>query len=434
MSGLRRLLRQHGDSRDLLLFLIDGLDQAPDLLCRHLPTGRRCVVADATTAAIAANRLADALGAELIILPPRGEGQVVAGMTEAECLVQQLADGGATAAIAVGSGTLNDLTKFACHRTGIPAAVVATAPSMNGYTSACAALLDGDIKVSLPCPPPRIAVAPVDLLRQAPSRMVAAGFADLRSRPVSGADWYLGHRLLNTPYDRQALHLAHEAETITATAVDGLRTRDPDAIAALTAGLLLSGMAMDIAGTSAPSSGAEHLVSHLLDMRHHACGGPHDLHGCQVGVATLAVARLYERLLNSDLSTIQPPPLAPWEAMSESLKPHFGRLWSAVEPVARQVHGDDDSRRTRRIALGDNWPQILPELRGILGASPASPDSLLRAGAPVCFAEISIDADGARSALLHARFVRTRYTILDLLAELGVLEAWVDDLLADGEM
>lgn len=432
MSPLQAVLHQHGTTRALHLHLVNRVAQAPALLQRPFPDCRWTVVADETTQSLAGEQLARALGARVIVVPPRRDGAVVAGRAEADDVARQLRAHDTQVAVAVGSGTLNDLTKFASHAVGIPAAVVATAPSMNGYTSSCAAILDDGVKISVPCAAPRITVAPVDLLCQAPVRMVAAGFGDLRSRPVSGADWYLSHRLLGTSYDAEALRLVEVADDLATGAVDGLAHRTPAAIGSLSAALLLSGMAMDVAGTSAPSSGGEHLISHYLDMVHYARGGPQDLHGCQVGVATLAVAHLYERLLATDALALEPPEHEPWQALAGRLAPHFGVLWPAVESVARQVHGDDHSRRIRLQGLRRDWPGTQSSLRAILGHDATSPGDLIRAGAPVRFADIGLSTTQSRHALLLSRFVRARYTILDLAAELGVLESWVDDLLATG--
>jgi glycerol-1-phosphate dehydrogenase [NAD(P)+] len=431
---LRDLLQKHGTRRDLDLHLVERVEEAPALFQAGLVHRKWAVVADETTQRLAGTYLASALNAPLLRIPGRAGGAVVAGRAEADRLTRQLQTSGAEAVVAVGAGSLNDLTKFASQQLSIGCAVLATAPSMNGYTSAGAALLEGGVKLSVPCAPPRITVAPIGLLCQAPARMIAAGYGDLRSRPVSGADWYLSHRLLGTPYAAEALGLIDEADRVAAAAVDGLATRSPAAIANLTTGLLLSGMAMDIVGTSAPASGGEHLVSHYLDMFHFSCGGPHDLHGCQVGVATLALASLYERLLKIDIHAVQAPTHEPWTDLAERLASHFGPLWSAVEPIARQVHGDDEARQDRLETLRLGWAETTTELRRILGPNPTCTEQLQRAGAPIHFADLGVSPEQTRAALLHARFVRARYTVLDLAAELGLLDSWVDDLLATSHL
>jgi hypothetical protein len=136
----------------------------------------------------------------------------------------------------------------------------------------------------------------------------------------------------------------------------------------------------------------------------------------------------------TDVLALEPPEPEQWQTLAGRLAPHFGVLWPAVEPVARQVHGDDRSRRVRLERLRQDWRRTRSALRGILGHHATSPLELIRAGAPVRFADIGVSTVQSRHALLLARFVRARYTILDLAAELGVLESWVDDLLATGNL
>jgi glycerol-1-phosphate dehydrogenase [NAD(P)+] len=423
---LQSLLRLHGERRGARLRLLDTLAEAVADMADTLPEGRLAVVCDPTTLELAGRRLATSLSSpETIVIDGRHGQPPKAGIPEVEELRRRLQRAGVAGVAAVGAGTINDLTKAACHRLDLPYAVLATAPSMNGYTSAAAALLDDGVKTTVPCRPPVAVLAPIDLLRAAPAAMIQAGFGDLRSRPVSGADWYLGHRLLDTPYTAEALELADIAEGLTSSTAAALARGDAEAVARLGAALLLSGLAMDVAGTSAPSSGGEHLVSHYLDMSHFCHGTPHGLHGCQVGVATLATATLYERLLALEPDDIRrSTSLAPWASVAAGLQSHFGPLWPHLRDTALAVHGDETAVEARVQRLRQDWPETRARLSGILSPAATLRAELSQAGAPVRFSDLGVDRGLARSALIYGRYVRGRYTLLDLAAELGRLQEW----------
>src|ERR1035441_6408989 len=97
--------------------------------------------------------------------------------------------------VAVGSGTLNDLTKLASHRTGRPYMVVATAASMDGYTAFGASITYQGSKQTFSCPAPTAVVADLDVICSAPEGMNASGYADLLAKVPAGADWLLADAL-----------------------------------------------------------------------------------------------------------------------------------------------------------------------------------------------------------------------------------------------
>ena len=98
--------------------------------------------------------------------------------------------------VAVGSGVINDLTKRAAGELGIPYMVVATAASVDGYSSFGAALVSPEgAKQTYPCPAPRAIVADLGVMRTAPKEMAAYGFADLMAKIPAGADWILAAEL-----------------------------------------------------------------------------------------------------------------------------------------------------------------------------------------------------------------------------------------------
>lgn len=210
-------------------------------------------------------------------------GSVLAAMTSQDDML-----------LAVGSGTLNDVTKYVSARTGIPYVIAATAPSMDGYASTVApAILDG-FKTTLPAVYPAAIVADVDILKDAPMPMLTAGFGDIIGKFTSLADWRLSHQLNGEYYCPEVAGVIEAAVETCAANAKALAQREPQAIQAVTEALILSGLAMGMVGVSRPASGAEHQMAHYWEMDALRRGEEHPLHGNAVGVGTVLAASLYE--------------------------------------------------------------------------------------------------------------------------------------------
>ena len=210
-------------------------------------------------------------------------GSVLAAMTSQDDML-----------LAVGSGTLNDVTKYVSARTGVPYVIAATAPSMDGYASTVApTILDG-FKTTLPAVYPAAIVADVDILKDAPMPMLTAGFGDIIGKFTSLADWRLSHQLNGEYYCPEGAGVIEAAVETCAANAQALAQREPQAIQAVTEALILSGLAMGMVGVSRPASGAEHQMAHYWEMDALRRGEEHPLHGNAVGVGTVLAASLYE--------------------------------------------------------------------------------------------------------------------------------------------
>lgn len=210
-------------------------------------------------------------------------GSVLAAMTSQDDML-----------LAVGSGTLNDVTKYVSARTGVPYVIAATAPSMDGYASTVApTILDG-FKTTLPAVYPAAIVADVDILKDAPMPMLTAGFGDIIGKFTSLADWRLSHQLNGEYYCPEVAGVIEAAVETCAANAQALAQREPQAIQAVTEALILSGLAMGMVGVSRPASGAEHQMAHYWEMDALRRGEEHPLHGNVVGVGTVLAASLYE--------------------------------------------------------------------------------------------------------------------------------------------
>lgn len=209
--------------------------------------------------------------------------------------------------LAVGSGTLNDLTKYISARTGVPYVIAATAPSMDGYASTVAPMILDGIKTTLPAVYPKAIVADVDIMKDAPMPMLTAGFGDIIGKYTALCDWRLSRQLNGEYYCEEAATLVERALEKCANNAQGLAKRDPQAVEAVTEALILSGVAMGLVGNSRPASGAEHHMAHYWEMDALKRGEEHPLHGNAVGTAAVISASLYELAANELPEGFTPP-------------------------------------------------------------------------------------------------------------------------------
>jgi len=336
--------------------------------------------------------------------------------------------------VAVGSGTLNDLTKLAAHRAGRPYLAVATAASMDGYTAFGASITYEGSKQTFRCPAPTAVVADLDVICAAPAGMNASGYADLLAKTTAGADWLVADALGVEPIDRMAWVIVQGGLREALADPAGVRNRDREAVRQLTEGLMLAGFAMQSAKTSRPASGAEHQFSHLWDMQHLVHAGRAPSHGFKVGIATLAVAGLYEYLLARELDDLDVASCcAQWPddaAREKTVRALFSQ--EALKAVALQ---ESQAKQVDAAGLGRQletlrrvWPDLRERLRRQLIPWPELKDMLRAAGAPVEPEEIGISRARLRESFGQAYFLRRRFTVLDLAARCGLLEPALSEL------
>src|SRR5947208_12228447 len=159
--------------------------------------------------------------------------------------------------VAVGAGTINDLTKLAAQRAGRPYMSVATAASMDGYTAFGASITHNGSKQTFVCPAPQAVLADLKIIQAAPPEMNASGYADLLAKTTAGADWILADALGIEPIQPEAWRIVQGGLREMLAHPAGVPTGEPGAISHLTTGLMLAGFAMQSAQTSRAASGAE---------------------------------------------------------------------------------------------------------------------------------------------------------------------------------
>ena len=336
--------------------------------------------------------------------------------------------------VAVGSGTINDLTKLAAHRTGRPYLCVATAASMDGYTSFGASITHQGSKQTFHCAAPAAVIADLEVIRAAPPAMNAWGYADLLAKTTAGADWILADALGVEPIDPRAWSIVQSRLREALAEPAGVRAGQKEAIGRLIEGLLLGGFAMQASQSSRPASGAEHQFSHLWDMQHHTHHGSAPSHGLKVGIGTLAVTALYECLLTKPLQELDVDAhAATWLEEAAWVRRACERFGEGeLRAVAiREISAKNVSPaqiRTQLDQLRSTWPQLAGRLRQQLLPSASLREMLRGAGAATEPEQIGISRARLRESFWQAFFIRRRFTVLDLAVRTGELDSCLDKI------
>jgi glycerol-1-phosphate dehydrogenase [NAD(P)+] len=288
------------------------------------------------------------------------------------------------------------------------------------------------------CPAPRLVLADVDILAEAPAAMTASGYADLVGKITAGADWLVADALEREPIQPHAWALVQDSLREWTAQPELIGRRDRSVVERLTEGLIFAGLAMQAAKSSRAASGSEHQFSHLWEMQGLTHAGADVSHGFKVGIGTLASSALYERLLCRDLDRLDIDVLCrAWpgrEEIEHTVRRSHPASVMADNVVAQSLakHPSPDELRRRLELLRDRWPTLRERLHRQLLPAAELRDLLRAAGCPTHSSEIGLDADRFHKSYPLARQIRSRYTILDLAAEAGCFDACVAELFAPG--
>jgi glycerol-1-phosphate dehydrogenase [NAD(P)+] len=322
------------------------------------------------------------------------------------------------ALVAVGSGTLTDITRFVAFQTRLPFYSVPTAPSVDAYTSYTAAITIREVKYSFATKTAGGVYVSLPVLCAAPRRMIAAGFGDMVAKYTALADWKLANLLIDETLDESALCQAEAALQACIPQAEALRTAEPAGIAVLMESLLVSGSCMVQVRSSRPAAGAEHSLAHYWEIQHQLNHRPESLHGEKTGAASVIIAGLYERLRQMTRQEAQ-------RRLDRFIWPgpeqEISRIHSAYGPVADQVIGSKasflgpfgqkiDQVRERLLS---HWDDVQTIAAQVPGAEQIC--MLLQNAGAVCQPDqIHVSEDEVHQAIQSAMYVRDRLTILEI--------------------
>ena len=341
-------------------------------------------------------------------------------------------------AIAVGAGTINDLCKLASFDHDQSYMCVATAASVDGYSSSGAVVTRDGAKINIETKAPAVIVADTGVLAAAPKEMTAAGYADLAAKIPAGAEWMIADLFGTEPIIPAAWHVLQDVLGELIADPAGVASGKPQAIASLFAGLTLSGIAMQAARSSRPASCTEHLFSHYLDMTHHRYRGEFQSHGFQVGIGTLTMCAFFDEFLKMDLSRLDVDAcVAAWPTLEQEQRRALGLFRDFPVPQLgydeiTKKYDEAATVRTQLSRLRDDWPEFRAKLRRQCYTFEKMRALFADAGAPTDPEEIGISREKLRRMVDFTQLMRWRINLLDLAKRAGIYDELVSRVFGRG--
>ena len=320
--------------------------------------------------------------------------------------------------IGIGSGVIQDLSKYVSYQTKIPYFVVATAPSMDGYASSGAAMITGGMKVTYSATVPTAILADTEVIKDAPIEMIKAGYGDIIGKYSALNDWKLG-KIVNGEYFCKYIYdLTFDMLKKVLPLAEKLLQRDEESVKTLMEALILVGVAMSFAGNSRPASGSEHHLSHYFEITGIVDNEDYLPHGIDVIYSTAVTSKIREKIKNSNFPKTQ-------FALSENeYKNEIRRVYKSVANGCIELQKKLGTYEDNRI---ERYLKHEKEIKEVLNEAPLYEDiiSILDGiGLDINEFTKTYSDKKIKDAVRYAKDLKDRYTVLWMYYDMFGLEGW----------
>lgn len=264
--------------------------------------------------------------------------------------------------------------------------------------------------------------------------MIAAGLADLLGKYTCLCDWKLASIINSEHYCGRIVELMESSVDDVMKVAHKAKDRDPEVLGSIMEGLVLAGVAMSLYGNSRPGSGCEHHLSHYWEMVFEQAGKRPAPHGVQVGVGTVLILKLVEALRNTKVdfdaarAYAKAYDQAAWE---ENIRKAYGPAAQGVIEMEAKAQKNEINAHLKRIDVMEaQWGELMDALEA-LPSSEKMEELLKSLDSSWLPGQIEVDADMLRNTLRYGKEVRARYTILQMIWDLGLLEKLSDQVIEE---
>ncbi len=315
--------------------------------------------------------------------------------------------------ISVGTGSLNDICRVTAYRTGKKFCIFATAPSMDGFASDTAPIIKNNFKESWQAEQPLVIIGDTKVLAAAPAELKASGFGDMVAKYIGLAEWKISNILIGEYYCEKIADITRDALKKITSLADKICENDEEAAGAVMESLVLTGLAMKLAGCSRPASGAEHVVSHYLECYKVNRGIWPEFHGKKVGVITVLLNRAYRRLAEQ-VTEIEPTcDKTDWDKV-------YSKYDERMHPDIRRMNTPTVTDEVSPEKLKQCWGQIRKIILETLPEDEYLTSLMKAAGAAITPEEVHVGRELLEDAMRYHPYMRHRLIITRLMPMLGL--------------
>ena len=310
--------------------------------------------------------------------------------------------------ISVGTGSLNDICRVTAYDMKKRFCIFATAPSMDGFASDTAPIIENNFKNSWKAEQPEIIIADTKILAKAPVELKAAGFGDMVAKYIGILDWRVANLLIGEYYCDAVADITMQGVNKVMALADKVTVDDEAAAGSIMEGLVLSGIGMKLAMSSRPASGAEHVVSHFWECYKLARGIWPEFHGKKVGVASVLINRIYHNLADrvEEIDPIADP--TDWDDVRAQFSPE-------QIPELMKLNTPTITDKIDPAHLKACWPEIRRMIKEVLPTDEKLMALMKAAGAVTEPEDVHISPELMATGLRYHAYMRYRVLITRLM-------------------
>jgi glycerol-1-phosphate dehydrogenase [NAD(P)+] len=307
------------------------------------------------------------------------------------------------AIVSVGTGSVNDPCRLAAAKQDKKLCIFAAAPSMDGFASYSSPLVENGFKASYPAKSPEVIIGDTKILANAPTELKSAGFGDMVSKYVALIDWQVSTLITGEYYCEKVAGLTRQAIDELMEMADKVTENDEETAGKIFESLLKTGIGMSYTQNSRPASGAEHIISHVIECKELIDGIVPNYHGDDVGVCTLETLKYYNELASRPQIETQYENVD-WDA-----------IYNFYGPMAEDVRKLNEPENIIDLVepekLKENWSKIVEIIRSVPSYEECK-TAMEKAGCKITVADIGKDEDFFRACMYYSPFMRRRMTLL----------------------